>query len=713
MYLNYKDFSVDFDVEKLTFRAFYASDRDGVERCFIDNGVITFTALDGKPLSLDDFGQKSVSTSLHLSSSKLTLMLSDGPVSTPELEISFTAGQHSLGIKGFGRSFVTFSGDFCWGDDMENSTRSIRTGTQTPILHTACGPAVSPEDDALFDVKRDALLRWSTAGNMSVKFDWSKKCYSFRHVNGLDHGKDFSFAVRRNYCAEKFNIPYAPMSEKHQFQTPPVGWMTWYALNFSCCRDKVLDNAEKFMRTFGKYNDKPVIWVDWEWCHKCFDGQGEPGADIFNPRQSAYPDGLAEISAKIRSLGAVPALWIGATNEGVINDMLKAHPEWILGQKAIWCGQYWVDLSNPEVLDKYIRKIFEQILDWGFEVVKWDCLPATLEMLSLFHSNQYDTALSPHQALRNAVKTARSVLGDGRYLLSCSGSSWRDTAFAVDLFDAARIGGDIFTWQEFQDQAVNQVLQYYFLHNQVYYADADNLVLRKEFNDLRQVRSRVSFYGLAGLPVTLGDEMDELDKERVDMLKKIMPTSSMHASEFEIKQRDNRYQVVNAAVARPFGCWNVAGVTNFGEEKSNFRIRLGADLMLDPAKRYALYDFWQDEYLGVSSSSFELEIDSCDTRVIRVVPLEERDLQLLSSNRHILQGAVELEELIYDANCVRGCVRCPEKEEVVLTFLVREGVTDVKSSFPVDVCGDICKITVSGNGKTEFYLEYTAVTEEK
>ena len=708
MYSNYKDYSIDFDADNLTFKAFYSFDRDGSESCFIDDGTITFTDLDGNRLSIADFSGRSLTTSSGISSSTLTLMLTGGPVCTPELEISFTADQHFLNIKGFGRAFVTFSGNFRWGSDMAKSTRSIRVGTQTPILHTACGPAVSPEDDALFDLKRDVLLRWSTAGKMRVRYDWSKKCYSFTHTNGLDHGKDFSFSVRKNYCADKFNIPYAPMSEKHQFPTPPVGWMTWYALNFSCCRDKVLENAEKFMKTFGKYNDKPVIWVDWEWCHKCFDGQGEQGADIFNPRKSAYPNGLAEVAERIRALGAVPALWIGATNEGVINAMLKEHPEWILGQNAIWCGQYWVDLSNPDVLENYIRKIFEQIIEWGFEVVKWDCLPATLDMLSLFHSKQFDAALSPHQALRNAVKTARSVLGEERYLLSCSGSSWRNTAFATDLFDAARIGGDIFTWLEFQEQAINQVLQYYFLHNQVYYTDADNLVLRKEFNNLHQVRSRVSFYGLAGLPVTLGDEMDELDQERVDMLKKIMPVATLHASEFEIKQRDKRYQVVNAAVARPFGTWSVAGVTNFGDEKEHFRIRLSADLMLDTKLRYALYDFWRDEYLGVCGNSFELEIDSCDTRVIRLTPLEDRNLQLISSSRHILQGAIELEDLTYEENCVRGVVDCPENESVTLTFLATPQVTDITSDHPVEFCGEICKVIVSGNGKTTFQIGYTA-----
>ena len=64
MYLNYKDFSVDFDVDSLTFKAYYTHVRDGGESCFIDNGVITFTDLDGNPLSPADFGNRSVSTSL-------------------------------------------------------------------------------------------------------------------------------------------------------------------------------------------------------------------------------------------------------------------------------------------------------------------------------------------------------------------------------------------------------------------------------------------------------------------------------------------------------------------------------------------------------------------------------------------------------------------------------------------------------------------------
>jgi hypothetical protein len=53
----------------------------------------------------------------------------------------------------------------------------------------------------------------------------------------------------------------------------------------------------------------------------------------------------------------------------------------------------------------------------------------------------------------------------------------------------------------------------------------------------------------------------------------------------------------------------------------------------------------------------------------------------------------------------------PDGEDVVLTFLVSENVKSVKSDFPATLSGNICKIVISGNGKTEFCLEYTASVE--
>lgn len=709
MYLNYKSFSVDIDCETLCFRAMYSNVRAGKETPFIENGRINVTDLNGNPLSVGDFKQKEVSEVFGLEATKIKIVLSGGTVATPSLELLFTCDSHGLSIFANARAYTTISGDFRWGSDMENSTFSIRTGNQNSVLHTASGPVVSPFDNALYDRLTDSMLTYRTAGKMQVRFDWQKKCYSFTHTNGLDHGKELRFTVKKEVIESKYNTPFAPLEYAHQFKTPPIGWMTWYAVKFDCSREKVFENAEKFTAIFSKYTETaPVIWVDWEWCHKCFDGQGEEGADIFHPRKTAYPGGLKEVADKIKSLGAVPALWTGATNEGVLNDMLREHPEWVAGKRTIWCGQYWVDLTNPEVLEKYIKKIFRQILDWGYEVVKWDCLPATLESLSLLHDNLYDKTQSPHQALRNAVAAARSVLGKEHYLLSCCGTSERDTTFAVDLFDAARIGNDIFTWEDYLEQSVNLVLHYYPLHNTVYYADGDNLVLRSEFNNIEQARSRVAFYGLSGLPLTLGDEISSLDDGRIELLKRIMPTVSLHTGELEIKKRDERFQIVNAAFARSGRAWNVAGVTNFLAEQAEIAVDTAADLRLDSSMRYALFDFWDQKFIGTCSSKFTLDIKPYDTKVVRVTPLDGSVVTLIGSNRHISQGAVEIESEEKDGSSINYNVKCVENEPLILTMLLDECVQDIKSSgATLERDGNICKIAVSGNGSSAFSLEYS------
>ena len=61
-------------------------------------------------------------------------------------------------------------------------------------------------------------------------------------------------------------------------------------------------------------------------------------------------------------------------------------------------------------------------------------------------------------------------------------------------------------------------------------SDSDNLVLRPEFSTLAQARTRVSIYGLSGLPVTVGDTIASLDAPRIDLLRRIMPFSAQGAT---------------------------------------------------------------------------------------------------------------------------------------------------------------------------------------
>lgn len=690
MYLNFAEFSVDYDPGRRIFSVICGDPEIGA---FVEEAEIRMETLEHEALLPEDFSSFQEESVLDLESLVWKRVYSGGPIATPELTIGFRL--RSDGVRFFcnGRAYVSVSGRFRWGVDAEHSTFSIRTDSQTPGLRTASGPVVFAGDNALFDRLSDRLLTFSTAGSFRFRFNWEHRAYAFCYVNGCDYGRELDFRIRRNYCAEKFHIPYSPIRKQHGFHTPPVGWMTWYALQFKTSEKNVLENAGKFMELFGAYAEKPVLWVDWEWCHCCWDGQGEEGCDIFHPRRTAYPNGLKSLAGRLRELGLIPALWIGATNEGRLNEMLRQHPDWVLGKMVLWCGQWWIDPSHPEVLREYIPAVFRQILEWGFHVVKWDCLPGTLQACSEMHGKFHDRSVSPARAFRNLVKAARGVLGDSVYLLSCAGDSERDICGAMDLFSAARIGGDIFSWDDFLEQGINRVLHAYPWHNTVFYADADNLILRPEFSTPEQARTRVSFYGLAGLPVTIGDELSKLDPERIHMLRRIMPVVDIHPTELDSKRHGRYFQITSLSVARPFGTWSVAGVANLTPERRSTVVDLCRDLDLEHAL-YAVYDYWNSTFLGVFQDRFEIELKPFDTKVFRITPLREGHPALISVSRHLTQGGYELLELETAPERIAGTVLCTAGEPCRVTILLPEGYEVLPSSHPVAGDGRTAVLTL-------------------
>lgn len=666
MYFNFSEFAVDYDPEQ---QAFSVISSDPAAGTFVEHAEIRMETLEHEALSPESFSSFQDESTLGMDFLSWKRIYSGGPVASPEVTIGFRLCPDGVRFFCNGRAYITVSGHFHWGTDAEHSTFSIRTDSQESRLRTASGPVVFPGDNALFDRLTDALLVYFTAGHICTEFDWKSSAYAFRYVNGIDYGRELDFRIRRRYCANKFHIPYSPINKKHGFQTPLVGWMTWYAVQFSASEKTVLENARKFLELFGNYTEKAVLWVDWEWCHCCWDGQGEEGCDIFHPRRSAYPNGLKAVSGRLRELGLIPALWVGATNEGRLNGMLEKHPDWLLGKMVLWCGQWWIDPSHPAVLRKYVPAVFRQILDWGFQAVKWDCLPGTLQACSEMHDRFYDKSQTPAQAFRNLVKAAREVLGDSIYLLSCAGDSERDICGAMDLFSAARIGGDIFSWDDFLEQGINRTLHAYPWHNTVFYADADNLILRAELSTSEQARTRVSFYGLAGLPVTLGDPLSELDEERIHMLRRIMPVVDIHPTELDSKRHGRHFQITNLAVARPFGSWNVIGVTNLTPDKHTAKIDFLKNLDLPPA-RYAVYDYWNRTFLGIFRERLEIALKPFDTGVLRITPLENGLPAVISISRHLTQGGYELKALTIAEEWIGGTVLCAAGEPCTITILL-------------------------------------------
>lgn len=570
-------------------------------------------------------------------------------------------------------------------------------------LRCSSGPAIPEGADMLYCRRTDSAVNFQ--GKAELSFDWKKKKYLLEAE--LDTKAPLEFRFERNFAQRQFHLKkWKGISYGHGFTTPPVGWMTWYAVRFAANEKIVLENAAAMKEIFGKYNDKMVIWVDWEWCHKTMSYHSEEGVDALHCRKEAYPNGLKFVSDKIKELGLIPALWTGATCEGNMNEYYQKHPDYVLADILNWPGRYWSDLSHPGVQNEYIPAVFRNILSWGYEAIKWDCLLNTMRYNDLHRARRHSPEMSVNESLHKVVAAGRKVIGGNFYLLGCTGME-RATIEAMDIFDACRIGGDVFSWEDFKNNAVIPIFSYYPFHNTTIYLDPDTLVLRKEYSTYEQALSRISLFSLTGMQFTIGDAICDLDQKRIDALKCAMPAAVITPQEMCRREFSGETAQVSLSVNRPWGSWHVIGVFNLTDTPQECTL----DMSGFPEGEYALFEFWSQKAQGIISKGHTLTLPPGGCAVFRLTPVEKTPF-LTGSSRHLLQGVVELKEYLCDEEkmCISGKVQMVENEEMVLAFHIPENFAAVKDK-NVRIKGSTAFLTIPGGapGEREFQLNYKEI----
>ena len=136
---------------------------------------------------------------------------------------------------------------------------------------------------------------------------------------------------------------------------------------------------------------------------------------------------------------------------------------------------------------------------------------------------------------------------------------------------------------------------------------------------------------------------------------------------------DGRVLAINLNIEKPYESYNVVDIFNMQHEKCEYETRLGADLYLDEGY-YHLYDYTKQEYLGISDAKIALALEPYESRVIAVRKKLDRP-QIVSTSRHVTQGAAEIESLEWcDAEKVlKFRAEVVEGDEYRVTVYVPEG----------------------------------------
>jgi len=103
--------------------------------------------------------------------------------------------------------------------------------------------------------------------------------------------------------------------------------------------------------------------------------------------------------------------------------------------------------------------------------------------------------------------------------------------------------------------------------------------------------------------------------------------------------------VLDLKVSASAGSYDVVAVTNWRSGKLARQLWFQDELGLPPG-RYAVFDFWNQKFLGTFEQAMDVEVASHDTAVLAVHPAEDHP-QLLGTARHI-SGAFSIDALKWD-----------------------------------------------------------------
>ena len=167
MYLNYRNFSVEFREDSGEFRCFYTASGEEHESEFLRDGSMYLTA-GGRRYELAAYRCRKREITPALECLIGSVSYADGPEGAPPLTITFRLDEKSLRFGMMARAELHVSGLLVWGAEPERATFGVRLDSDDRVLRAACGPAVASCDDALFDRLTDRALEFRSAGSSAT-----------------------------------------------------------------------------------------------------------------------------------------------------------------------------------------------------------------------------------------------------------------------------------------------------------------------------------------------------------------------------------------------------------------------------------------------------------------------------------------------------------------------------------------------------------------
>jgi alpha-galactosidase len=369
-------------------------------------------------------------------------------------------------------------------------------------------------------------------------------------------------------------------------------------------------------------------------------------------------------------------LWVAPFLIGAGSRLWHEHPQWAVQHKPgrpsvamINWGQdcYALDLTRSDVIE-WLETVFRIVFnDWGFDYIKIDFIYA-----GAVDGIHFDPNVTRAQAYRRGIEAIRKVAGD-RFILGCGNS----IGPSIGIVDGSRIGPDVAPfWHPVRqsDQrnrnemsevstlnAIRNTLSRFWMHGQLWLNDPDCLLARDSETALtdEEVRTLATVIGLSGGLVLDSDNLARLSKDRRRIISLLLPPYGRSAVPLDLF-RSEMPELFELDCASH----KLLGVFNWDDEPAT------VDVALPPSDTH-VFEVWSQQYLGVHRGHTSFDIRPHGVKLLGLRPALDRP-QLVGSGFHLLQGACEIQEEVWDGESLRLSLRpVAIREGDLLTHLPR------------------------------------------
>ncbi len=431
------------------------------------------------------------------------------------------------------------------------------------------------------------------------------------------------------------------------------GWCSWFYTLSQVTEQEVLANT-KFAAEHLKSYGLEYIQIDEGYQRWHGDWEG-------NDR---FPHGMKWLADQIKGYGFKAGIWISPYVISEPSPVFREHPEWLLKNDdgalqrvGNWPEgstppedenpkRYCLDITHPGAA-QWLHDLLDMIANqWGYEMIKIDFVAWSV----LAAKQYYDRTVSSAAVYRKGMEIMRRAAGEKCHILECGPGN-----ITAGLIDSMRIELDVnygfaeTAWNTyFVDQACSASAagKRYYCHNRLWTNDVDHLC--SHLLTPQQAEAAATIIAMSGGNTMSGDRLTQLDPYKLDVFRKVLPSYGAAAVPVDLLDAD-----VNTAFAvkirRPFGEWTVAAFFNPDLEEAKKHSYPISRLWLDQNKTYLVYDFWKQQYVGEFTGRLDLTIQP---GAVTLLSLHEKTNhpKVISTDRHVMQGALELEDVSWDNN---------------------------------------------------------------